>query len=303
MLALIGSRAVNHHAVLRASKDYDFVGTMEDVLSFIRSLSDVCYSCPSHEGKKWLVKTRNLVTKEQNFYEFEIAWSESNSEHLLDLIKQDPHTVIIDNLYVPSLNTLYMLKMSHRYLKDSVHFNKTMDDIVLMRGLGAFIEDGHKAFLKEREKATYNYSHPSLKKNKDNFFSNDGVNYIYDHDWIHTVVKHKELPAYEYFKADKSEVFCDKDLFFRLDKETQLYAVLEESYVLALERSQIPFKEKADPKKSFDIALMKICTSITSGWFREFAWENYHIVQSLYDNDYVDRFWQAEANYQTNFKI
>ena len=110
----------------------------------------------------------------------------------------------------------------------------------------------------------------------------------------------KEFPAYEYFKEDKSEVFCDKDLFFRLDEQTQLYAILEESYVLALERSQIPFKDKVDPKKSFDISLMKICTSITSGWFREFAWENYHKIQSLYDKTYVQRFWQAEKTYLAN---
>lgn len=297
MLALIGSRALKHHYGSKKVKDYDFVGPMEDVLSYIRTLSNVCYSSPSHEGKKWLVKTRNPETKEQNFYEFEIAWSESVSEQLFNLIKNDNKTAIVESVYIPSLNMLYMLKMSHRYLKDSVHFNKTMDDIHLMRELGAFIEDGHKAFLKEREKATYNYSHPSLKKNKDTFFSNDGVNYIYDHDWIHTVVKHKESPAYEYFKADKSEVFCDKDLFFRLDKQTQLYAVLEESYVLALERSQIPFKGQVNPKRSFDISLMKICTSITSGWFREFAWENYHAVQSLYDSEYVLKFWQAEQNY------
>lgn len=300
MLALIGSRALKYYFPLRKTKDYDFVGTIQDVLAYIKSLPNVYFSSPSHEGNKWLVKTKDMVTNEQNFYEFEIAWPNSSAEYLLELIKEDASTVIVEDCYVPSLNLLYMLKMSHRYLKDSVHFNKTMDDIHIMRDLGAFIEDGHKVFFKKRENATYNYSHPSLKKNKDTFFSNDGIDYAYDHDWIHTIVKHKEFPAYEYFKEDKSEVFCDKDLFFRLDEQTQLYAILEESYVLALERSQIPFKDKVDPKKSFDISLMKICTSITSGWFREFAWENYHKIQSLYDKTYVQRFWQAEKTYLAN---
>jgi len=46
----------------------------------------------------------------------------------------------------------------------------------------------------------------------------------------------------------------------------------------------------------FEMALMKVCTSITSGWFREYAWENYQKVLDLYDSlgedDYVKRFEQ-----------
>ena len=42
------------------------------------------------------------------------------------------------------------------------------------------------------------------------------------------------------------------------------------------------------------MALEKVCTSITSGWFREYAWENYHRVVHMYKtlgvNDYIDRF-------------
>jgi hypothetical protein len=69
--------------------------------------------------------------------------------------------------------------------------------------------------------------------------------------------------------------------------------VYEESCVLALERSQIPFPD-ASPRKSFEYALMKVCTSITSGFFREWAWEHYDDVLALYnelgENDYIERF-------------
>ena len=67
--------------------------------------------------------------------------------------------------------------------------------------------------------------------------------------------------------------------------------MLEETQVLALERSQVLF-ENVEPKKSFDMALNKVCSSITSGWFREYAWENYKNVQKLYEADYVERFWK-----------
>lgn len=87
-------------------------------------------------------------------------------------------------------------------------------------------------------------------------------------------------------------MMTSKDKFFSCHPNVQLYGVLEEAYVLALERHQIPNNFKPDPKASFDIALEKICTSITSGWFREFAWENYYKVQELYSPNYVTKFKQ-----------
>jgi hypothetical protein len=115
---------------------------------------------------------------------------------------------------------------------------------------------------------------------------------LYDHDTIHLSVKHLDRPAYTYFKPDQNEVFCDRGMFEACDEQTRLYAVLEESYVLALERSQIPFPNMPR-KQSFDMALEKVCTSITSGWFREFSWENYDKVQALYNDNYVDRLYQG----------
>jgi hypothetical protein len=40
---------------------------------------------------------------------------------------------------------------------------------------------------------------------------------------------------------------------------------------------------------------MKVCTSITSGWFREYAWENYHRVLQMYSDDFVVQFKQGLA--------
>lgn len=59
---------------------------------------------------------------------------------------------------VPSLNVLYMLKMSHRYLKDSPHFLKTMQDIHAMRKLGAVIPAEWESFYQDRMRDTYTHS-------------------------------------------------------------------------------------------------------------------------------------------------
>jgi hypothetical protein len=58
--------------------------------------------------------------------------------------------------------------------------------------------------------------------------------------------------------------------------------------VLALERAIIP--NETEVNKAFDIALEKVCTSITSGWFREYAYNNYFKVKELYHDSFVDKF-------------
>ncbi|AXF40635.1 hypothetical protein HYP67_gp066 [Acinetobacter phage vB_ApiM_fHyAci03] len=190
---------------------------------------------------------------------------------------------------IATINMLYSLKLSHRFLKNSPHFLKTMNTIRNLRSpaIGAIPHD--PAWLQRRAKETYDYGHPMLNVRKDEFFTSN-FDYIYDHDSIHEAVKLLERPAYTFYMDGDAEVNCSRDLFFKLDLTTQLLGVLEETYVLALERSQIPTNFKVDPKESFLIALEKVCTSITSGWFREFAWENYHIVVRMYDSSYVDKF-------------
>ena len=122
---------------------------------------------------------------------------------------------------------------------------------------------------------------------KENFFTNN-VKYVYDHDTIHAAVKLLDRPAYTYYMQDGAEVNCDKIKFYEQPEIVRLCGVLEESYVLALERSVIPFK--SDPDKAFKMALQKVCTSITGGWFREYAWQNYDKVLELYHKSYVDKF-------------
>lgn len=285
MLILVGSKALSYHMNTRIPADIDLVGTYEDIAAFKKQLKNVQAAYPVNGGKTQVIKTNDTI------YECEVAWENSSAEQLMQLVKQDKETQIKDGFLIPSKDILYMLKMSHRYLKNSPHFIKTMSDIHMLRAMGATLKEDHMEFYKSRQKATYNYGHPKLNVKKSDFFAGDGVNYIYEHDTIHESTKTMDKPAYAYFKPDESEVFCSRDMFYALDEKVRLAAVLEETQVLALERSQIPFGDTVDPKKSFNIALMKVCTSITSGWFREFAWENYAKVQALYNPNYVNKFW------------
>src|SRR5687768_13086730 len=276
-IIVVGSHAANRRieGFREIKKDLDLVCTWDNFLDYRKNLQQKIYYPIS--GKNWIVKghAKDLIT------EVEIAWGGSSGEQLIELVKNDPNTIILFdhehniNFYYPSINVLYLLKMSHRYLKDAPSFNKTMDDIWKFRYHDAIIEQNHMDFYNFRMKETYSYSHPSLKRNKKEFFSGDGVTYIYEHDTIHESMKLFDRPAYEYFKDDLHEVFCSRKKFFECDLDIRIAAVVEESLVLALERSQVPFPN-TDPRKSFITALKKVCSSITSGWFREYAWEHYH---------------------------
>lgn len=287
---IIGSNALKYCvSINRQPKDVDIICTYNEYTEWLKNQKYITQCYPIDNGKKIIVKVQN-----GSIYEFEIAWEDSTAKLLYDLILENDSYLMIDHTCFAVLDVLYTLKMSHRYLKNSPHFLKTMNDIILMRNAGAKIPNFLKEWLVLREKETYNYSHPSLNKSKKDFFNvNEGIDYIYDHDSIHEAVKHLDKPAYAFFKEDEKEVKCSKKKFFEVSQEIRLYSVLEESYVLALERSQVPFKDKIDPKQSFKIALEKVCTSISSGWWREFAYDNYYQILEMYDNTYVSKFWNA----------
>jgi len=291
-MLLIGSAALAFVAELdREPKDADLIATIDEYEDFIaKHKQNLVSTYPVNKGKKLII-----FLKDTKPIEMEIAWPDSTAETLLNALSMEdlPTTSFLgQEVSVAPLHILYQLKMSHRFLKNSPHFLKTMKDIKFMRSLGAQIT--MPDWLKAREVETYDYKHPKLNVSKDDFFKKDeGVTYVYDHDSIHEAVKRYDRPAYTYFKPENSQVLCDRAMFEASSREIQLASVVEEATVLALERSQIPFKDQVTPKWSFDMALMKVCTSITSGWWRSFAYSEYDNVQALYDENYVSKFWKA----------
>lgn len=273
-MIVLGSHSVQA-VVGRESKDLDLLATLPEFQEYIG------------EGNRPTIHDRNhaYFKGEDRIYDCELIWPDSNSLELAELILTDPNTTFDEDLqaWVPSLNVLYMLKMSHRYKKNSPHFLKTMDDIWLMRDAGAVIQDEHRAFYERRKAETYWYEHPNLDRTKDEFFNPEDEFYVYDHDSIHVAVAVDPLsPAYLQYAVDGAEVLSSKAKFFAGSHQMRINGVYEEACVLALERSQIPHDFNPSMTWSFQTALMKVCTSITSGWFREFAWEHHDEVLRLY---------------------
>lgn len=276
----------------RVPRDYDFIATYEEVESIVAQDPGgqrIKAVYPENGGRSMVLMLHfghgTIVP-----LEFEIAWPGTTAAELLEdgwihrtsIPEISEIGIRLPTCFLPNLNILYTLKMSHRFLKDSPHFEKTRQDILAMRKHGAWVPEHNKEWFKRREKETYHYAHPSLAQSKNRFFAGDGVRYVYDHDSLHEAVKHHTQPIYKMFQKDGAEVAVDRDKWEALPRDFKLDSVLEESYVLALERSQIPFPGKKTPEESFKIALRKVCTSITSGWWREFAWENYDEVLDRY---------------------
>jgi hypothetical protein len=287
-VAIIGSVALEAHGIkLREAGDLDLVGSYKGVAAWIRRRyrGRIIELFPIEDGKKLYARI-----KDGPIIEADLTWGGTSHVELLDLIKQDCEEV--DGTVIATPNICYMLKMSHRFRKNNPHFNKTRKDIAELRSRGCVIEARHKEFYTRRVRETLDYSHPSLNRSKANFFSDDGVGYVHDHDTIHLAVMLRDKPAYEFFKADAAEVLCSKDLFNALPQDIKVSAVYEESCVLAIERSLVPYPGVKTPEEAFLFALEKVCTSITSGWFRTFAWENYDAAVEMFRaNQGDDLYW------------
>jgi hypothetical protein len=65
-----------------------------------------------------------------------------------------------------------------------------------------------------------------------------------------------------------------KILFAKAPYDLQIKCVKEEAMVIALERFLLPGLS-SDPFMAYKFALVRICTTLTKGWFREFAIDNY----------------------------
>lgn len=304
-MLLIGSRALvaNNPELegVRKVVDWDFICTIEQFTAWHKAnKGNLQFAVPTQQGKYYHARDKDGMN-----YEFELAWPGTSSEQFLI----EYNCMNVGAEATASNYDLLLIKESHKYKRNSPHFLKTMSDIKFLRdkltnGQPVKWIERNRELLAMREKESYDYAHPRLNVSSKEFFNGDGVQYVYDHDTIHLTQaltpdrQGNWVPAYTFYMKLGSEVMTSKELFFKVPENIRLYGVYEESCVLALERSQIPHglgKEGGPTARwSFEMALMKVCTSITSGWFREYAWENYQKVLDLYNNlgddDYIKRF-------------
>lgn len=295
---------IGSHAILAYISDFRVPGDDLDVImspsefqQFTKDNSHFIANKRIMKGGKYALYLHDML----GVIEVEIAYPGSSAEELLlssmsavDVISPRPYGIIallqLNNVKYALPDEVYALKMSHRFLRNSPHFHKTRKDLAFLRQRGCSIPSYLEKWYKRREKETYDYNHPKLNMNKSAFFDTPGVTYKYDHDSLHLAIKIGDVPAYSCFMVEGAEVMCSREKFEQQPFDVKINAVIEESMVLALERCLVPFNFSTAPRQAFLMALDKVCTSITSGWFREFAWEHYDEAVARYDDAYVTRF-------------
>jgi hypothetical protein len=274
-MIIVGSVAGMKHKCVppRKLKDVDVIGEYASTKAFASSFGEINEEKETAKGTIFF--TENMIVELED-----IDKSEHSSRLFSDMQKD-----AVDKVYA-SAEWLYFFKLSHRFKKDSPHFWKTVRDIFYMRSKGITLPNNSEGLMKEREELTYTNKLPKLNVKKTDFFKEEEVYWKYEHDDIHVAVKLYDKPAYTYFLKDGEEVMTDKNKFFSLPKDIQLASCCEEAITLTAERSLIPFDFRPDPDKMFLFSLMKVCTSITSGYFREFSYDNIYDIIKMYDQKY-----------------
>jgi hypothetical protein len=142
-----------------------------------------------------------------------------------------------------------------------------------------------REILDKRTKLTmarYPQGNPNLMQSVDGFFD-DAVTKKYNHDYLHELVAYNDEPLYKKMQKDSSLAWCNKDLWYTLNHEQKLQCIAEEAYVIAIERFLVPSNWYTPAKLAYFKAVNKICTTLCSGWFRDFAIDNYPEVLELFD--------------------
>lgn len=134
----------------------------------------------------------------------------------------------------------------------------------------------------QETKTEFPQGNPSLNQTNEEFFD-DAVKKVYDHDWLHELAAHYEKPLYTRLKRDDSKAWCERDLWDKLIYSDKLKCVAEECYVIGVERFLVPSNWTYSYRGAYLNALKKVCTTLTSGFFRSFAIDNYpEIIQTFY---------------------
>lgn len=224
-------------------------------------------------------------------------------EHGFDHLNNDNMSVLYfhdrsiqydgESLRVMSLRGQAIIKRSHLWRDWFFDKHIAMYHRWILPNLDSPLTDRDWKVIRYREKLTreaYPQPNPSLKQTNDGFFE-DGVPKKYDHDMLHELVAAPNRPLYEKLKWDDRQdlAWCEKALWDVLPHEDKVRCVSEECNVIALERFLIPTQFRHSERLAYYKALKKVCTTLTSGWFRDFAIDNFPQILLQFDKKILTR--------------
>lgn len=186
-------------------------------------------------------------------------------------------------LYVMDMFGLAIIKRSHLWRDLSFQKHITMYHKHLVWATQLWT-DTDRQLMKDRAYMTriaYPQGNPNLMQSKEAFFD-DAVTKKYDHDHLHELVAYYDKPLYTKLLRDPTLAWCEKDLWLGLHHEDKIKCIAEEAHVIAIERFMVPNSWKYPSKLAYIKAVDKVCTTLCSGWFRDYAIDHYpEVVQSF----------------------
>lgn len=128
---------------------------------------------------------------------------------------------------------------------------------------------------------------PNLNQSVDDFFD-DAVTKKHNHDYLHELVAFYSRPLYTQLQHNSTSAWCDKDLWHKLTFDEKIRCVAEETYVISIERFLVPKEWDYPYRLAYTKSLDKVCTTLCSGWFRDFAIDNYPSILGLFNADKIN---------------
>jgi hypothetical protein len=289
-MILIGSQALKKYLPNITPEDIDVIGERKEILKFVKRKKLTIL-----DRKEWGLVCHDEKDKWDFFYS-----DQSDSLKLYAKYEND----VKGQLKTCSIETLYSLKKSHIHFP--IKFQKHIEIYCMLHDMLKVDKLSHitkKFQIETQERINIKLQSPSLNKSVAEFFdqSKDYVKYFFVHDDIHKVMSHYDEPLFLRMQVDKTMAKCEKDMWEKFSFEDKCKCVLEEAYVISLERKIIPIlygkSEKYwSPQEAFEWSLMRICTNLCGGWFREFATNNYMEILKYYNPSYLDKFLIAVTN-------
>ncbi len=168
-------------------------------------------------------------------------------------------------------DAIYTIKCSH--FAWDVKWEKTKLDILWLKAnYCELIPELYLELKKYWEEVHGGKEFLSLNKSKDEFF-NDGVKYVYDHDYLHELVAHPYPPVYTHCLKDEQDVLIDKGKFDCMSKDMQIKMFKEEITVIAIERWLV-HNNSTSWFEAYNLSLKKTITNLTKNWACDFIIHN-----------------------------
>ncbi len=168
---------------------------------------------------------------------------------------------------IASPEALYTIKASHAYW--SIHWHKTMHDISFFQDKGVqYIPEFHDLLYQDwlkmprRSKDHMNFDVPNEK-----FFKPTVTRHI-SHDQLHQLVKYDDCPKYQLIKPDPAMAAISDKMFESLSDDDKMKVVLEEAFVIALERRIVPkraYQSNGAIQSAYEFSLRKNIVDLNKG--------------------------------------